>query len=53
MPDVLAALIPPGVMAGVVIAFVVWLFRSQLGNKAEQEDQESDVTPDVSDDAKP
>lgn len=51
MADVLAALIPPGVVAGVIIAFVVWLFRSQRANKARQEDHDQD-TGDAGDDTK-
>lgn len=35
MVDVLAALLPPGVMAGVVIAFVVWVFRQRSKKDAE------------------
>ena len=50
MADILAALIPPGVMAGVCIAFVVWLIRSQLANKSKQEDHEQDRATDVQDD---
>ena len=33
MYDIVSALVPPFVMAGVVIAFVVWLIRSQLAKK--------------------
>ena len=33
MYDILSALVPPFVMAAVVIAFVVWLIRSQLAKK--------------------
>lgn len=51
MADVLAALIPPGVMAGVIIAFVVWLIRSQLANKASSEDHDQD-SGDAGDDTK-
>lgn len=52
MADILAALIPPGVMAAVIIAFVVWLFRSQLANKAGPEDHDHDAG-DAGDDTKP
>jgi hypothetical protein len=31
--DIISALVPPFVMAAVVITFVVWLIRSQLAKK--------------------
>lgn len=47
--DVLAALLPPAFMAGVVIAFVVWLYRSQLAKREDgdgESEAESDDNPD-------
>src|SRR5690606_26558790 len=52
MWDVIAALIPPGVMAGVVIAFVVWLIRSQMAKKTDGEDELADTPESVRDDTK-
>lgn len=49
MLDVLAALIPPGVMAGVVFAFVVWLFRSQRADKDEEHEPGQDAQSTVPD----
>lgn len=40
MYEIASALVPPLVMAGVVIAFVVWLIRSQLAKKDETDRDE-------------
>lgn len=47
MYDIVSALVPPLVMAAVVIAFVVWLIRSQLAKK---NDTDRDEAPDENDD---
>lgn len=47
MYDIVSALLPPFVMAAVVIAFVVWLIRSQLAKK---NDADRDEPPAESDD---
>lgn len=40
MYDIVSALVPPFVMAAVVIAFVIWLIRSQLAKKNDQDRDE-------------
>lgn len=40
MYDIVSALVPPFVVAAVVIAFVVWLIRSQLAKKDEPDRRE-------------
>lgn len=47
MYDIVSALVPPFVMAAVVIAFVVWLIRSQLTKK---KDADRDEPPPENDD---
>lgn len=42
MIEILSELLPPVVMAGVVIAFVVWLYRSQLAKKDDEDDAQAD-----------
>lgn len=51
MYDIVSALVPPFVMAAVVVAFVVWLIRSQLAKK---NDADRDEPPSRNeDDGKP
>lgn len=49
--DVLRALLPPAFMAGVVIAFVVWLYRSQLAKRDGGDDKPEDEQDGCDDDA--
>lgn len=51
MYEIVSALVPPLVMAGVVIAFVVWLIRSQLAKKNDTDRDEPPAEND--DDGKP
>jgi hypothetical protein len=48
--DIVSALVPPLVMAAVVIAFVIWLIRSQLAKKNDQDRDEPPSQNDEHDD---